>query len=125
MPLSSVLVVSGAILLPAVLYFYQAVKEKRKIADIRDFFPLKRSISTAEYRSTTVAAGMSLATVIIAFVNLAPFLGLTLFVSVASYALSFLILYPCVTRIMGANPDNDSIQTFLGKTYKSPAVRSR
>lgn len=124
MPISSVCIVFGAILLPAVLYFYQALKERKNIEDIRDFFPLKRSITTAEYRSTTVAAGMSLATVIIAFINLAPLMGMTLFVSVASFALSFLILYPCAGRIMEANPENDSIQTFLGKTYQSRVVRA-
>ena len=112
-----------AVLLPAILYFVQALKEQKNIVDIRDFFPLRRTISTGEYRSTTIAAGMSLATVIIAFINLAPHLGITLFVSVVSYSVSFLILYTCVDRIMDANPTNDTIQAYLGKSYESPGVK--
>ena len=123
MPLSAYIAVFSAVLLPAILYFVQALRERQNIADIRDFFPLKRSISSGEYRSTTIAAGMSLATVIIAFINLAPIMGITLFVSVISYSISFLILYPCVGRIMAANPNNDTIHAFLGNAYQSPAVK--
>ncbi|MGD1904819.1 MAG: hypothetical protein ACFB0C_02360 [Leptolyngbyaceae cyanobacterium] len=116
--------VFSAILLPATLYFSVAYRERKNILNIRDFFPLKRSISTGEYRSTTVAAGMSLATVIIAFINLAPALGITLFVSVVTYSLSFLLLYFCAGRIMRANPQNDTIQAYLGKTYGSSSVKN-
>ena len=123
MRLSAYIATFSAILLPALLYVYQAVRERPNIRDIRDFFPLKRSITSGEYRSTTIAAGMSLATVIIAFINLAPIMGITLFVAVISYSLSFLILYPLVGRIMTANPLNNSIQAFLGKSYESPAVK--
>jgi len=123
MPSSAYIAVFSAVLLPAVLYVAQSLRERRNINDIRDFFPLRRCITSGEYRSTTVAAGMSLATVIIAFINLAPMMGITLFVSVISYSISFLILYPCVGRIMAANPNNDSIQAFLGKAYGSPTVK--
>lgn len=123
MNITTYIAVFGAVLLPAVLYFMLAFRERKNIAGIQDFFPLKRSISTGEYRSTTVAAGMSLATVIIAFINLAPMLGITLFVSVISYSLSFLILYLCVNRIMEANPSNDTIQAYLGKSYASSSVK--
>ena len=123
MNVTAYVAVFAAVMLPAVLYFIQAFRERKNISDIRDFFPLKRTISTGEYRSTTIAAGMSLATVIIAFINLAPFLGITLFVSVISYSASFLILYLCVNRIMNANPTNDTIQAHLGKSYGSPNVK--
>jgi Na+/proline symporter len=116
--------VFSAILLPAILYFSVAYRERKNVLNIRDFFPLKRSISTGEYRSTTVAAGMSLATVIIAFINLAPALGITLFVSVITYSLSFVLLYFCADRIMKANPQNDTIQAYLGKSYRSSNVKN-
>lgn len=123
MNVSAYVAVFAAVLLPAILYFVQASRERKNITDILDFFPLKRSISTGEYRSTTIAAGMSLATVIIAFINLAPLLGITLFVAVISYSISFLILYTCVDRIMEANPANETIQAYLGKSYGSPSVK--
>ena len=123
MNVTAYIAVFGAVLLPAVLFFSAANRERKNIQDIRDFFPLKRSISTGEYRSTTIAAGMSLATVIIAFINLAPLMGITLFVSVISYSVSFLLLYLCANRIMEANPRNDTIQAYLGKSYGSPSVK--
>ena len=123
MQLSAYIATFSAVLLPALLYMYLSVRERANIKDIRDFFPLKRRITSGEYRSTTVAAGMSLATVIIAFINLAPMMGITLFVAVISYSLSFLILYPLVGRIMVANPLNDSIQAFLGK--RSPVFTGK
>ncbi len=115
--------VFAAVLLPAILYFSVALRERKKILNIRDFFPLKRLISTGQYRSTTIAAGMSLATVIIAFINFAPLMGITLFVCVVSYSLSFLLLYLCANRIMEANPQNDTIQAYLGKSYDSSSVK--
>ncbi|MCM1983150.1 sodium:solute symporter family transporter [Lyngbya confervoides] len=124
MNLGAYIAVFSAILLPAILYFSVAYRERRNVLNIRDFFPLKRSISTGEYRSTTVAAGMSLATVIIAFINLAPALGITLFVSVITYSLSFVLLYFCADRIMRANPQNDTIQAYLGKSYGSYSVKN-
>ena len=123
MSITAYITVFGAVLLPAVLYFVEAYRERKNIQDIRDFFPLKRLISTGEYRSTTIAAGMSLATVIIAFINLAPLLGITLFVSVISYSVSFLLLYLCANRIMEANPKNYTIQAYLGKSYGSHRVK--
>ena len=123
MEITSYVAVFSAVLLPAIIYFVQAYREQKNVLDIRDFFPLKRTISTGEYRSTTIAAGMSLATVIIAFINLAPLMGLTLFVPVVSYSISFLILYICVPRIMEANPTNDTIQAYLGKSYSSSSVK--
>ena len=110
--------------MPAILYFTQAYKERKNIFDIKDFFPLKRTISTSEFRSTTVAAGMSLATVIIAFINVAPSMGITLFVAVISYSLSYLILHFCAGRIMKANPDNVTLQAYLGKSYDSSSVKN-
>lgn len=123
MNVTAYIAVFAAVMLPAILYFAAAYREQKNIVDIRDFFPLKRSISTGEYRSTTIAAGMSLATVIIAFINLAPMMGITLFVSVISYSVSFLLLYFCTNRIMEANPENDTIQAYLGKSYGSPSVK--
>lgn len=115
--------VFAAVLLPAVIYFNAAFRERKNILNIQDFFPLKRSLQSGEFRSTTIAAGMSLATVIIAFINLAPFMGLTLLVSVVSYSISYLLLYLCTERIMLANPNNDTIQSYLGKSYKSYNVK--
>ncbi|OVE73911.1 hypothetical protein BVX94_02225 [bacterium B17] len=115
--------VFSAILIPAILYFYKSWKVQDEIEGLADFFPLKRTYTAGQFRSTTVAAGMSLATVMIAFLNLAPALGISLMISVITYCLSFVVLYFCAPAIMNANKDNLTIQAFLGKSYESNAVK--
>lgn len=108
-----------AILLPAVLYFYLAVKANRSMRDFATFFPLSKFVGGDEFGRSTAAAGVSLATVLLALVNLAPFIGIGLFVTISSYVASFVLLYWCAPRILAANPDNDTIQAYLGKAYDS------
>ena len=120
---SSIIIVFCAILIPAALYFRRSWRVRKSIEDLSDFFPLKREYSSRQFRSTTVAAGMSLATVMIAFINLSPFLGISLAISVLTFCLSFVILYYCAPAIMHRNSGNQSIQGFLGSAYKSDAVK--
>src|SRR5687768_4792362 len=115
----STVTVFAAILLPAVLYFWLALKERPNVRSISDFFPLTRFLNGEVYGRSTAAAGVSLATVILTLVNLAPILGVSLLVTICSYALSFVILYFCARRILRANPENETVQSFLGATYKS------
>jgi Na+/proline symporter len=116
--------VSVAVLLPGLLYVFLAIKQRKNIRSLHDFFPLTKFIPGDEYGRSTAAAGMSLATVIITILNLAPSLGLGLLVTIASYAASFLLLYVCAPTILRANPANDTVQAFLGKTYGSIRVRN-
>jgi Na+/proline symporter len=116
-------IVFAAILLPAILYFYKSWRARSEITGLADFFPLKREYSARQFRSTTVAAGMSLATVMIAFINLAPLLGISLMISVITFCLSFVFLYFCIPSIMNSNKHNLSVQGFLGKAYGSKAVK--
>lgn len=120
----SIAIVFAAILLPAGLYVWLALKERGAVKSIRDFFPLTRFLDGESYGRSTAAAGVSLATVILTLVNLAPLLGISLLVTVSSYALSFVLLYFCARAILRANPDNDTVQTFLGKSYGSSRVRN-
>lgn len=123
MSLASKWAVYLAIFLPAALYLIRSWFIRKQVKGIEDFFPLKRQLSTPQYRSTTVAAGMSLATVMIYFLNLAPFLGMALFVSVVSFCASIVFLYFLIPKIMDANPDNLTVQSFLGNTYQSTSVK--
>src|SRR5215211_7717032 len=117
-------VVFAAILLPAGLYVWLAMKERKAVKSISDFFPLTRFLDGGTYGRSTAAAGVSLATVILALVNLAPLLGISLLVTISSYAISFVALYFCAPAILQANPGNDTIQTFLGKAYGRTQVRN-
>jgi len=123
MPLGATILVFAAILLPCVLYIWLALKERPHVKSLADFFPLTRHLEGVAYSRSTVSAGVSLATVILTLVNLAPFLGLSLFVTIASYALSFVILRWAAGAILQANPTNDTLQGWLGAEYSSAGVR--
>ncbi len=85
MPTIAYMLVFAAILVPAAVYFRLALREKRNIRSVADFFPLTRYVKADTYAHSTVAAGVSLATVILALVNLTPVLGISLLVTVGSY----------------------------------------
>lgn len=121
--MTATILVFLAILLPCFLYVWLALKERPYVKSLSDFFPLTRHLESVTYSRSTVSAGVSLATVILALVNLAPFLGLSLFVTIASYALSFVVLRWGASAILQANPDNDTLQGWLGNAYGSSQVR--
>lgn len=116
-------VVLVAILLPTLIYILLAVRENRRGLSISTFFPLSRFIPSGEYGRSTAAAGISLATVVLALVNLAPILGVGLFVTVASYVAGFAALYLVAPAILRANPDNRTLQAYLGRAYGSLSVK--
>jgi len=89
MPISSVLTVIAAISLPASMYLILAFRERTNIRSVEDFLPLRRYLSAEHVSATVVAAGMSMATVMVALLNLAPILGIALFLTIATYALGF------------------------------------
>jgi Na+/proline symporter len=118
------IIVLTAILLPAILYLSLAVRENRRGLTIDTFYPLSRFLPGGEYGRSTAAAGVSLATVVLALVNLTPVMGLGLLVTIASYAASFVLLYFAAPTILRANKGNATLQSFLGSFYDSSAVRN-
>ncbi len=122
-PLEATILVYVAVFLPCALYVWLALKEHPHVKSLFDFFPLTRHLEGVAYSRSTVSAGVSLATVILALVNLAPFLGLSLFVTIASYAVSFVLLRWGAVAILEANPNNDTLQGWLGSAYGNSTVR--
>lgn len=123
MPITASILVYAAVLLPCLLYVWLAMRERPNVKSLADFFPLTRHLESGTYSRSTVSAGVSLATVILALVNLAPFLGLSLLVTIASYAGSFVILRWGAGAILKANPANDTLQGWLGCAYGSQTVK--
>jgi len=114
--------VLAAVLLPSLLYLRLAIKEHPSVKSIRDFFPLTRYLEAGAYSRSTVTAGISLATVILALVNLAPSMGISLLTTIGSYAASFVVLYFAAPAIHHRNPQNLTLQAFLAAQYQSPTV---
>jgi len=98
-------------------------RARRTITSVFQFLPLERRLSADKVGATVVAAGMSMATVMAALVNLAPYLGSALFATVLTFAGGILLVSFGVPRIMRANPQNLVLQEFLGEAYSSPAIR--
>ena len=120
----SYLAVYAAVCIPAVLFVRRAWKIRSEVTSPSDFFPLKRILSGREYRATTVAASMSLATVMIYFINFSALMGAALFVNVISFCASIVLMWFLVPRLMDLNPDNLTVQSFLGRQYDSRFIRN-
>jgi Na+/proline symporter len=123
MTLAATIAVVGALLVPGVLYTCIAFRTRREIGSIFDFLPFTRHLKAGSVGATVVAAGMSMATVMVALVNLAPALGSALFITVATFVMGFLLLILATPRIMRLNSRNLVLQSFLGDRYKSSGVR--
>ena len=54
---------------------------------------------------------------------MAPSLGITLFVCLLFYAVGYLIFYCFADNILQANPQNDTMPTYLGRYYQSKALK--
>ncbi len=121
---SAVATTALAILLPGLLYILVAVRANRHIRTIFQYLPLERFLPAHSVGATVVAAGMSMATVMVALLNLAPLIGGALFFTVITYTLGFLLLSFGVRRIMDQNPNNLVLQAFLGNAYESKAVHA-
>lgn len=112
-----------SLLLPAGLYLWQAWRASQEVLSLREFFPLERFLDHKTYGATVLAAGTSLATVLFAIINSVPALGWSLMLAVASYCGSWLILRRLIPRILSANPQNLTLQSFLGEAFHSPLLR--
>lgn len=121
---TSAIIVILAVMLPAGFYVFLSLRELKNIGGLRDFFPLTHFLGSEKYGRSTAASGISLATIILVLINLSPVFGFGLFVTIASYAASFVLLYFVAPIILRANPENDTIQTYLGKKYDSPRIRN-
>ena len=113
-----------ALFIPAFLFLKVAWNKRNEILGTSDFFPLKRTLTTSQYRATTVAASMSLATVMIYFMNLSAVMGAGLFINVLSFCAGIVLIWFLAPRIMHLNPKNLTIQSFLGERYGSRAIRN-
>ncbi len=115
-----------AVLLTGLLlvqYLLIAVEDFRTISSVDDFFVYRQRLTVRGVFSTFYASGMSLATVFIAFMRLAPDLGVALIWAVAFYALGHLLLWVIIPRIKTVIADGQTIHTFLGTRYGSDTIR--
>lgn len=104
-------------------YLSVAFRSLRTMRSIDDFFIFNRRLRDTSVFSTTFAAEMSLATVFIAFMTLAPVLGINLFVAMFTFTLGQLVLFIVIPHIKKRVYWGETLQTFLGEAYGSLVLR--
>src|SRR4051794_10603396 len=120
----------AALSLSACFYLALGLRQARRTRTLGDMVPVRRgqeaAVETAgELSATTVAATISLATVVMAFSELAPLFGSWLLWTVITTALGLFVVRLAARRIWTKLvPYGEHIPTlheFLGTEYGSPA----
>lgn len=104
-------------------YLLVARKDAMELRSAWDFFLYQRNMGPLKIFGTFYASGMSLATVFIAFLQLAPILGIALIWSVVFYALGHVLLYFVAPRIRSFVGRGKTLHGFLFARYESATVR--
>jgi Na+/proline symporter len=127
--------VIAALLVSFLVYLLVGLRLHRKKRSVADFMPMGGSRkfvrSSGEFSASTVATTLSLATVVIAFFELAPVMGGWLYWCVFTTALGLWLVQRLSRRIFiklkagggAAVKQSRSLHEFLGNTYTSGSSR--
>jgi sodium/pantothenate symporter len=124
------LVVITALLLALIVYVAIGLAVGRKTKGVADLLPLTgdrqaKVESSAEFSTSTVATTISLATVIMAFFELAQYLGLWLLWTVVTTAAGLFVVRLSANRIwkrISAYDHRPTLHEFLGKEFNSQVL---
>lgn len=112
-------------------YIVIGLRLGRHINRLGDHIPVDTSgrarvLSGSEYSTTTIATTISLATVVLAFFDLAPFLGLWLLWTAVTTAAGMIVVRLQATRILSKmaayGSHRPTLHEFLGTEYGSPGI---
>lgn len=117
----------AGIVAPIVLYLYVSYKIALKTKVLGDQLPLSpgyqaQVATVGEFRASTVATSISLATVVLAFYELAPIFGFWLFWCVATTAIGIGVARLGAARIwsrISQYEQRPTLHQFLGREYNS------
>lgn len=123
-------IVSTALFLSLLVYVYIGFFYKRSIHRISDIIPIVKNstasvVNSKEFSSSTVATTISLATVIIAFYELVPFMGWWLLWPVVTTAFGLWVFSKIVKKIwerMSYYDHRPSLHEFMGVEFGSRRV---
>lgn len=123
--------VIGGLLVSLVVYLWVGISLGKRTRRIADLFPLlanpKASVrSASEFSASTVATTISLATVVVAFFELAPYFGVWLYWCVITTAVGIALVRVLGKRIwqrLSTFEKRLSLHEFMGKAFDSKTVR--
>ena len=123
-------VVLSALLVSSIVYLYMGFTESRFNRNLGDLLPVvfgrnARVDSTDEFRASTVATTVSLATIILAYFELAGYFGLYLLWTAITTAIGMVLVSVAAPRIwekLASYDHRPSLHEFLGAEFSSPTV---
>jgi len=123
------IVITGVII-SSIIYLYIGFVQNKYQKSLGDIFPIvfgrTASVNTTnEFTTSTVATTVSLATIILAYFELAGFFGLYLLWTAATTAIGMVLVSVAAKRIWQKMSEYDhrpSMHEFLGREYNSPKV---
>lgn len=123
-------IVIFAILISLCIYIGIGLLHRKKVFGLGDIIPVMKGKTAsvkgeAEFSASTVATSLSLATVVLAFFDLVPGLGLWLFWPVITTVLGFVLFSILAKRIwerMAAYDHRPSLHEFIGTEFNSKSV---
>lgn len=125
------LIVILALIFSSLLYIYIGLSLKKKNKSIADFLPLSKFESQArissvnEFSASTVATTVSLATIVLAYFELASYFGFILLWTVITTTIGMLLVSVFSKRIwdkMSVYDNKPSLHEYLGIEYNSKSV---
>lgn len=106
------------------VYLWLAHTDSRSASNLRQYFFYDWSLDSTTIAATIFASGMSLATVLIAMMQLGVYFGIALMWAVATYCLGWVCLIGVAGKIRSHLADTETIHGFLGRRYGSSTLRS-
>ena len=124
-------IIAAALIASSLLYVIVGLRLRRRTRVLADMIPVRRGHnatvkSATEFSASTVATTISLATVVLAFFELAPYLGLWLLWTVVTTSLGLLVVRLAAHRIWSKLKEyNERIPTlheFLSTEFSNPSL---
>lgn len=107
----------------AVIYLYIGSQDAKNMKSASDYLLYRRQLVSGQVFGTVYASGMSLATVFIAYLQLAPYLGTKLIWSVIFYSLGYVVLWGLISKILSNCSSGVTLHGFLFNKYNSATLR--
>ena len=104
-------------------YFAVCVRSAARIESSEEYFISPKRLSSGSVFATLYAAEMSIATVFIAFFQLAPFLGYILLASVVTFAIGQGVLWAAIPKIRASTQGSGTLAGFVGSSFSSVFLR--
>lgn len=110
-------------IITSVVYLLIGAQDAKNLKSASDYLLFRRRLGTGQVFGTVYASGMSLATVFIAYLQLAPYLGTSLIWSVIFYSLGYVVLYILISKILIYCSSGITLHGFLSHKYDSQTIR--